>query len=468
MNILYIWDKGASTASTINTLISGVIGKQTFKDPKCPITHYDASSGNFNGSNIYPTQSLNKMDIVVHLNSDPSNSAPSPAMPANGQQALADYVFAGGVYVGTSYLGKYSTSYSAVQSDFSDNLILFDNTGDVSNYVNTSTTIYDMSFGGNNSITDSLFVEYLKCKSDIRVSSINDVSTNGYASNKTDISNIQMYYGAGVKAGASTLAWFYSSQMRTAGISTPLEYIVAKKYGSGVAINVNQIFEYDKITASNYNTSVFGAWLLQSSGNWFLSKFTGNVKCTLNCVYNICLLGDTIINTDQGNIEIENIIPGKYTICKKPILHITKTISNDTYLVKFMKNSLGKNIPNKDLVMTKNHMINIGTLNLPAKFFINNKNIIKVKNTYEPLYNILMENYEYVNADNVSVETLHPENIMAKLVSSKVSNNISDSLIIKLSESVKSNDFKKLKQINDKFNSKKLDNNKLLMLKNRK
>ena len=79
-----------------------------------------------------------------------------------------------------------------------------------------------------------------------------------------------------------------------------------------------------------------------------------------------------------------------------------------------------------------------------------------------------MENYEYVNADNVSVETLHPENIMAKLVSSKVSKNISDNLIIKLSESVKSNDFKKLKQINDKFNSKKLDNNKLLMLKNRK
>ena len=61
MNILYIWDKGSSNASTINTITSGFIGKQTFDDPTCPITHYDSHSDNFNGTNINPTKDLDKI-----------------------------------------------------------------------------------------------------------------------------------------------------------------------------------------------------------------------------------------------------------------------------------------------------------------------------------------------------------------------------------------------------------------------
>ena len=68
MNILYIWDKGASTANTISNITSGFIGKQTFDDPTCPITHYDSSTDDFDGTNINPSKDLSKMHLVIHFN----------------------------------------------------------------------------------------------------------------------------------------------------------------------------------------------------------------------------------------------------------------------------------------------------------------------------------------------------------------------------------------------------------------
>ena len=432
---LYIYDKGSTQQSVINTQIGNILGRPINRNG-CDDYHYDASSGTFDGTSSTinpPHRNLEDFDVVFHINPDPSQNAPTNDLSVPAQQALADYVKNGGVFVGTSYLGKYSTNYTSVQTDFSDNLILFDNTGDASNYVNTSTSIYDMSFGGNNGITDPVLSKYLTCKSDIRLASMNDVSTNGYTASRNNITNIHMYYGAGVKAGVSTLAWFYSSQMRTAGINTPLEYIVAKRYGSGVAINLNQILNYATLTVGNFSGSsqFFGSFLLESGRNWFLQQFSKNVYCTLDCYSNICFVAGTMVNTDQGQVEIQNIVPGEYTINNKKIINITKTFMTDDKLVHFKKGSIGKNIPNKDTIMSGFHQIKYKTKPIYAYKLANMLNNVKfIKYEGQPLYNIMMEDWEFINVQNLTVETLHPDNIIYKLYKNTSLSGVQRNLII--------------------------------------
>jgi hypothetical protein len=53
---------------------------------------------------------------------------------------------------------------------------------------------------------------------------------------------------------------------------------------------------------------------------------------------------------------------------------------------------------------------------LPAYRFLNySKNITKVKYSGEILYNVLLSTYSTLQVNNLICETLHPENIVAKL-----------------------------------------------------
>jgi hypothetical protein len=135
-------------------------------------------------------------------------------------------------------------------------------------------------------------------------------------------------------------------------------------------------------------------------------------------ISNICFPAGTLIKTDQGIFPIEklHLNINKYTIDKQPIQHITKTVTQDPYLICFEKNALGPNMPSEKTTITKEHKILFeGNYKSAEKFLKQSNKVKKVKYNGELLYNVLLENHGSMQVNNLICETLHPDNLIAKL-----------------------------------------------------
>ena len=131
----------------------------------------------------------------------------------------------------------------------------------------------------------------------------------------------------------------------------------------------------------------------------------------------ICFIKDTPIKTDQGEIKIQEINKNIHTINGKKIIAITKTILDAELLIRVEKNALAEDCPNHSVVMSGNHKILYkGELIMARDLALQLPNKLNyMKYMGDPLYNVLMENYETMIVNNMIVETLHPENEIAML-----------------------------------------------------
>jgi hypothetical protein len=137
---------------------------------------------------------------------------------------------------------------------------------------------------------------------------------------------------------------------------------------------------------------------------------------TTDLISNICFIAGTPVTTDQGNIPIEKIDTTINTIRNKKIVAITKTVTQDKYLVCFEKDALGKNIPSQKTIISKNHKLFYNGKMIMAKEFLKDfDNVVKVKYTKQLLYNVLLEEHDKMMVNNLICETLHPENGVAKV-----------------------------------------------------
>jgi len=120
--------------------------------------------------------------------------------------------------------------------------------------------------------------------------------------------------------------------------------------------------------------------------------------------------------TDEGEKEIQKLVPGKDSINGLKVVAITKSIPFDKYLVNIKKNALGMNVPNKDTLISKNHKVMLNGEMMKAKELVSKCNdVYKVAYNKEILFNILLEKHENMKVNNLEVETLHPENIGVKI-----------------------------------------------------
>ena len=159
----------------------------------------------------------------------------------------------------------------------------------------------------------------------------------------------------------------------------------------------------------------------------------------------ICFAKGTIVSTDQGNMEIQNIIPGKHTIGEKEICHITKTISPEKKIVCVKKNAFGKNKPNKAITMSGNHCIQFekGDMVKAKELVVNNPKMKFVEYNQEPLYNVLMEDHNVIKVQNLEVETLDPENLVAKIHNSLMDKSTLAKLVKQMNEGIMENNREK-------------------------
>jgi hypothetical protein len=157
-------------------------------------------------------------------------------------------------------------------------------------------------------------------------------------------------------------------------------------------------------------------------------------------------LAGTHITTNQGQVPIEQLRPGLHTIRNKRIVTITETITKDTYLMCFEKDSIAPNVPSFRTVITKNH-----------KFWYQGQMIkaddcecgYQIPYNGETLYNVLLDDYEKMMVNNMICETLDPENPIAKFfrVLPTVSQADRESLIQYNNECAKQNKFLRIDPI---------------------
>lgn len=162
----------------------------------------------------------------------------------------------------------------------------------------------------------------------------------------------------------------------------------------------------------------------------------------------ICFQKGTKIQCDQGIIKIENIIVNQHTINGKSINFVTKTIHTGDTLIKFKKDCFAPNRPSEDLICSPEHKIYFKNKLVEAKYLVDSfVHISTIKNKKEVLYNILMDNYEVIIANNIPVESLHPNNLIAVLNSNYNNKEIKKLCLNKL-ESI--NNYNKIvKKINE-------------------
>jgi hypothetical protein len=216
-------------------------------------------------------------------------------------------------------------------------------------------------------------------------------------------------------------------------VETPLVFFATLSDAQNNVDPIGSTGNYDTITINGisswliydntyYNTIVTGTLYppyIQTKPYYSTNYHEGIYRLYPNNsvpISNICFLAKTPITTDQGVVVIEKIQPELHSIRNQRIVTITKTITNDKYLVCFEKNSIGHNIPCEKTIVSKNHLIfNKGKM-IKAKDFIGKyDNIYKIKYNGEILYNVLLEKYDKMVVNNLICETLHPNNMISKL-----------------------------------------------------
>lgn len=223
----------------------------------------------------------------------------------------------------------------------------------------------------------------------------------------------------------------YSSQSNN---STEALVVHSKAYEYTIKITVdteyNNITHDNKLEIENIIRTVLGPY----ENQYFLDDIIPS---------DICFSKNTPIVTDQGIVNIENINTSIHSIRHHPIHHITKSISMLKHLVCFEKDSMGKNYPSKRTIVSQEHNIYHGGKLVRASDLLDKYSDVHLVPYHgEILYNILMKNHDKVIVNNMICETLHPDNVVAKIYNNANEHERSKIFVL-LKDHIKNKDYEK-------------------------
>ena len=191
--------------------------------------------------------------------------------------------------------------------------------------------------------------------------------------------------------------------------------IINTETGETVSITKKGTDLYQVNDNGTVNTGLEPGYSFDKYGIQFTIGSVIGGEGTQSSLSNICFVAETPIETDQGKELISKLIPGFHTINGKQIKAITETVTKDKFIYRIKKNAFKKNVPSRDTIITGNHLIEFDYVFLPVKKLIEHPKVEEVKYNGERLYNILMDKHEIIRVNNMNVETLHPNNLIARL-----------------------------------------------------
>ncbi|MCJ7801992.1 MAG: leucine-rich repeat protein, partial [Candidatus Marinimicrobia bacterium] len=152
----------------------------------------------------------------------------------------------------------------------------------------------------------------------------------------------------------------------------------------------------------------------------------------------ICFPAGTKVTTDQGNIAIEKLNPSVHTIRGKKIVAITKSIPLQKHIVSIEKDALVKNVPSVTTHISKEHQIFYKGEMVRAIDLVGVcQGVTTIPYNGEILYNVLLKKHGKMMVNNLICETLHPENIVARIHSKNFTPSQIDQLCVKLNRIIR-------------------------------
>jgi hypothetical protein len=133
-----------------------------------------------------------------------------------------------------------------------------------------------------------------------------------------------------------------------------------------------------------------------------------------------CFRQNTMVETDQGEIEIQNITTDN-TINNLKVTALTKAFNSDGMMAKITKGAINGKVPTKSLFVQKDHKLCLS----PLEIGVMESLLWERTPKDEILYNILLEKPSYMHVNGMKVETLDPESSIAKYWLSKTQSDAS-------------------------------------------
>ena len=129
----------------------------------------------------------------------------------------------------------------------------------------------------------------------------------------------------------------------------------------------------------------------------------------------ICFYAGSKVLTDQGEIEIQDIVPQKNSIDGAIVRDITMVINTESTMTLIMENALSHGMPYRNTCVTNNHMILYDEKFVKAKNLVDglrdHKRATSVAYTGAPVYNVVMDEPSMMVVNGMTCETLHPRNV---------------------------------------------------------
>jgi len=361
----------------------------------------------------------------------------------------------------TGTIFSYEISNSSYHKLYDFGSIVSDGANPQSGLVNVNGTLYGTTNYGGKLTIDTINGDGVLFKFDINANANNYSILHNFGSVPNDGSLPQTVlinygnklYGTTTNGGSNSLSTaaggfgtLFSINPSSAG--PDYDYNILYNFGNTNTNNdsINPITDFLLIGNKLYGTSYSNLLLGGLGGDGTIYSYTlplepvpGSGSNGLGLenipISNICFPADTLILTDQGNIEISKINPSIHSINNNKIIAITKTKSLDEYLVCFDKDAIFTNYPSEKTMISKDHKLYYkGKMIEAYKFIGHNNKVTKVRYNGEPLYNVLLDKYSIMNVNNLICETLDPENLVAKLYSGDIDNTRKNKLIKKITD----------------------------------
>ena len=258
------------------------------------------------------------------------------------------------------------------------------------------------------------------------IMNIDDAGTYMYVQRgRTKISKIAMSDGSIVEANWNNISSPYPYLMGRSVLYGPSMYISNISNGNTVQINLasRTITDVEWATSADWIApggsdpysrvamTVFGSSL------YFARTDTGVIdKFTLPAVSNICFPASAPVQTDQGIVAIAQLDPAVHTVQGISIVDVTKTVTNDSFLIRINRDALGKDYPAQDTVISRLHKLEHGGQMVAAEWFVDKfAGVERIPYSGEPLYNVILAEPRTMCVNNLVCETLLPSNPIAKL-----------------------------------------------------
>ena len=216
--------------------------------------------------------------------------------------------------------------------------------------------------------------------------------------------------------------------------STETSYKIYEDYVDGSTVLTNTMLVGESSSYGNVTYVVGGATVYTTSESGSVAP--------------ICFPKGTKVVTNQGEVSIEKLNPDIHTIRNKRIVAITESRPLFTHIVSIEKNALGKNVPSVRTEISKEHSVFYKGKMMRAVDLIGIcKGVVEIAYNGEPLYNVLLEKHGHMMINNLICETLHPENIMAKICGGKYNSREQEEICEELNKIIKANNYQAYKKL---------------------